>query len=177
MPGTHDARQRLLGATVELLREGGLAAASPAAIATRAGAGKMSLYRHFAGKDEAVAEALAARDAAHREWLLGDEPDPLAVFDRVAERADRDGYSGCAWANSRLEAHDAAHPVAAAARAHKAAMAAGLAAKLGAAGHPAPEATGRALLMLLDGAIVHAVLAGSGEPVREARAAAARLLS
>jgi hypothetical protein len=86
------------------------------------------------------------------------------------------GYSGCPWANSRLEAHDAAHPVAAAAREHKAAMAAGLAAKLEAAGHPAPEETGRALLILLDGAIVHAVLAGSGDPVREARAVAARMV-
>jgi AcrR family transcriptional regulator len=176
MPGTHDARERLLGATAELLREGGLAAASPAAIAERAGAGKMSLYRHFDGKDEAVAEALAARDAAHCAWLLGDEPSPLAVFDRVAARADRAGYSGCPWANTRLEAHDPGHPAAVAAREHKAAMAAGLAAKLEAAGHPAPDATGRALLMLLDGAIVHAVLAGSGDPVREARAVAAGLL-
>ena len=62
MAGTRDARQRILEAAAELVTVGGLDAATPAAIAERAGAGKMSLYRHFSGKDELVAEALAERD-------------------------------------------------------------------------------------------------------------------
>ena len=62
MAGTRDARQRILDAAGELVTTGGLAAATPAAIAERAGAGKMSLYRHFSGKDELVAEALAEQD-------------------------------------------------------------------------------------------------------------------
>ena len=66
MAGTRDARRRILEATAELVTAGGLDAATPAAIAERAGAGKMSLYRHFAGKDELVAEALAARDLEYR---------------------------------------------------------------------------------------------------------------
>jgi AcrR family transcriptional regulator len=61
MAGTRDARQRILDATADLVTAGGLDAATPAAIAERADAGKMSLYRHFSGKDELVAEALAER--------------------------------------------------------------------------------------------------------------------
>src|ERR1700754_2595455 len=99
MTGTRDARQRILDATAELVTAGGLGAATPAAIAERAGAGKMSLYRHFSGKDELVAEALAQRDLDYRAWLLGDPGDGtprerlLALFDRVADRADRGGSS------------------------------------------------------------------------------------
>src|SRR4029077_5858493 len=97
MAGTRDARQRILEATAELVTVGGLAAATPAAIAERAGAGKMSLYRHFPGKDELVAEALAERDLDYRAWLIGDPADGtarerlLALFDRTAGRADQSG--------------------------------------------------------------------------------------
>ena len=72
MAGTRDARQRILEAAAELVTLGGLDAATPAAIAERAGAGKMSLYRHFSGKDELVAEALAERDLDYRALLIGD---------------------------------------------------------------------------------------------------------
>src|SRR5260370_8417255 len=75
MAGTRDARQRILDAAGELVTMGGVAAATPAAIAERAGAGKMSLYRHFSGKDELVADALAQRDLDYRSWLIGDPPD------------------------------------------------------------------------------------------------------
>src|SRR4029077_20836198 len=97
MAGTRDARQRILEAAADLVTLGGLAAATPAAIAERAGAGKMSVYRHFSGKDELVAEALARRDLPYRTWLLGDAADTtprerlVAMFDRGADVADRLG--------------------------------------------------------------------------------------
>src|SRR6478736_6471101 len=97
MAGTRDARHRILKAAAELVTVGGLDAATPAAIAERAGAGKMSLYRHFTGKDELVAEALAERDLDYRAWLIGDPTDGtprerlLALFDRSARVADRRG--------------------------------------------------------------------------------------
>src|ERR1700751_6013460 len=96
MAGTRDARQRILEATADLVTTGGLDTATPAAIAERADAGKMSLYRHFSGKDEHVDEALDERDRASQTCLNGD-PDGtprerlMALFDRVARRADRLG--------------------------------------------------------------------------------------
>src|ERR1700759_2996895 len=108
MPGKRDARQRILAATADLVTTGGLDAATPAAIAERADAGKMSLYRHFSGKDELVAEALAQRDPDYRAWLFGDPADGtarerlLALFDRSAVLADRGGSSfiGCPYARA-----------------------------------------------------------------------------
>src|SRR3982074_919923 len=97
MAGTRGARQRILEAAAELVTAGGLDAATPAAIAERAGAGKMSLYRHFSGKDELVAEALGERDLYSRAGLTGEPADGtprerlLAMFDHAAGVADRLG--------------------------------------------------------------------------------------
>ena len=184
MAGTRDARRRLLEATAELVTIGGLAAATPAAIAERAGAGKMSLYRHFSGKDELVAEALAERDLGYRAWLIGDPADGtprerlLALFDRVAGRADRDGssYIGCPYVHARLDLADDDHPAAPVVAAHKDGVLRELAGLLTELGVPDPEHSAQAVLMLLDGAIVHSVIRGSGEPLREARAALAGLI-
>jgi AcrR family transcriptional regulator len=58
-------RERLLEAAVELLEEGGYAAASVAAIAGRAGVAAGALYRHFPSKAELFVEVF--RTMAERE--------------------------------------------------------------------------------------------------------------
>jgi AcrR family transcriptional regulator len=184
MAGTRDARRRILNAAAELVTVGGLDAATPAAIAERAGAGKMSLYRHFAGKDELVAEALAERDDYYRAWLIGDPEDGtpherlLAMFDHAAGVADRLGSSfiGCPYVSARLDLDDD-HPAAPVVVAHKDGMVRELAALLGEIGVPDPEQRGQVVLMLLDGAVVHSVIRGNGDPLREARAALPGLIS
>ena len=184
MGGTRDARRRILEATAELVTARGLDAATPAAIAERAGAGKMSLYRHFAGKDELVAEALAVRDLDYRSWLVGDPADGtarerlLALFDRAAGAADRRGsrFIGCPYVRARLGSDDD-HPVAPVVVAHKDGMLGELAALLAEIGVPDPERRAQVVLMLLDGAVVHSVIRGNGDPVRQARAALPGLIS
>ena len=183
MSGTRDARQRILNAAGELVTAGGVGAATPAAIAERAGAGKMSLYRHFSGKDELVAEALAERDPAFRELLLGGPTHLpardrlLGVFDRVAAVADRRGssYSGCPYVSARLDLSDG-HPAVPVVVAHKDGMLCELAPMLTEIGVADPDKTARVVLMLLDGAMIHAVIRGNGDPLREARAAVTALL-
>jgi AcrR family transcriptional regulator len=185
MPGRRDARQRILEATAELVTVGGLDAATPAAIAERAGAGKMSLYRHFSGKDELVAEALAERDLDYRAWLIGDPADGtprdrlLALFERAAGRADHGGSSfiGCPYVSARLDVPDDDHPAAAVVVAHKDGVVRELAALLSEIGVPDPEHRAKVVLMLLDGAVVHSVIRGNGDPLREARAALPGLIS
>lgn len=49
----------ILAATLELLADGGYAAATVEAVAARAGVGKATVYRRYAGKDELVVDALA----------------------------------------------------------------------------------------------------------------------
>lgn len=185
MAGTRNARQRILDATAELVATRGLAAATPAAIAERAGAGKMSLYRHFSGKDELVAEALAEQDLTYRALLLGDSADIpprerlVAMFDHAAGVADRLGSSfiGCPYVSARLDLPDDDHPAAPVVVAHKDGMQRELAALLTEIGVPDPEQRAQVVLMLLDGAIVHSVIRGNGDPVREARAALPGLIS
>jgi AcrR family transcriptional regulator len=183
--GTRDARRRILEATAELVTAGGLDAATPAAIADRAGAGKMSLYRHFSGKDELVAEALAERDLYYRSWLIGDPADGsprerlLALFERAADRADQggSGFIGCPYVSVRLDLPDDDHPAAPVVIAHKDGMLRELAALLAEIGVPDPERRAQVVLMFLDGAVVHAVIRGNGDPLREARAALPELIS
>ena len=185
MPGTRDARQRILEATADLVTTRGVDAATPAAIAERADAGKMSLYRHFSGKDELVAEALTQRDLDIRSWLIGDPADGtarerlMALFDRVARRADRlaSRYIGCPYISARLNLPDDDHPAAPVAVAHKDGMLRELAALLTEIGVPDPEQRAHVVLMLLDGAVVHSVIRGNGDPLREARAALPGLIS
>jgi AcrR family transcriptional regulator len=185
MAGTRDARQRILEATAELVTAGGLAAATPAAIAERAGAGKMSLYRHFSGKDELVAEALAERDLDYRAWLIGVPADGtarerlLALFERAAGRADQSGSSfiGCPYVSARLDLPDDDHPAAPVVVTHKDGMLGELAALLAEMGVPDSEHSAHVVLMLLDGALVHSVIRGNGDPLREARAALPGLIS
>ena len=185
MAGTRDARQRILEAAAELVTLRGLDAATPEAIAKRAGAGKMSLYRHFTGKDELVAEALAESDLYYRELLLGDSADIpprdrlLAMFDHAAAVADRLGsrFIGCPFVSARLDLRDDDHPAAPVVVAHKDGMLGELAALLTEIGVPGPEHRAQVVLMLLDGAVVHAVIRGNGDPVREARAALPGIIS
>jgi AcrR family transcriptional regulator len=185
MAGTRDARQRILDATGELVTTGGLAAATPAAIAERAGAGKMSLYRHFSGKDELVAEALAEQDLTYRALLLGDSADIppserlRAMFDHAAGVADRLGSSfiGCPFVSARLDLADDDHPAAEVVVAHKDGMLRELAGLLIEIGVPNPEQRAQVVLMLLDGAVVHSVIRGNGDPLREAGAALPGLIS
>jgi AcrR family transcriptional regulator len=185
--GTHDVRRRLIDSTVELLSEGGLRAASPAAVADRAGASKMSLYRHFEGIDDLVAAALGEFDEGHRRRMIGDVAGAgagsdqtaaariRAMFLRSAERAEHPGFTGCVYVTTRLDASDAEHPAAEPAKRHKEAMLETLEALLQAAGDPDPQATAAVVLMLYDGALVHAVLLGSGEPLRQAAEALNRV--
>ncbi len=185
MSGTRDARRRILDAAGDLVTSGGLGAATPAAIAERAGAGKMSLYRHFSGKDELVAEALAERDLDYRTLLLGDSPELaprdrlLAMFDHAAEVADRLGSSfiGCPYVSARLDLCDDGHPALPVVAAHKDGMLRELAGVLAEIGVADPDKTAQVVLMFLDGAVVHAVIRGNGDPLRDARAALPDLIS
>src|SRR5260370_16377681 len=172
MAGTRDARQRILDAAGELVTMGGVAAATPAAIAERAGAGKMSLYRHFSGKDELVADALAQRDLDYRSWLIGDPADGtagerlLALFDRAAARADQLGTSfiGCPYVNARLGLPDDDHPPAPVVVSHKDGMLRELAGLFTERGLPHPAHRAPAALILLHGAVAHSAIPAQSHP-------------
>jgi AcrR family transcriptional regulator len=182
--GTKDAKQRVMHATVELLREGGLRAAAPAAIADRAGAGKMSLYRHFGGKDELIAESLRDNGERVQSWILGSDDDGdgdprerlLAIFDRIADRAERGVLRPCVYLATRMELTDTSHPAVAVTLEYKQRFVDTLTRWLRDMNHPEPETIAQTIAMLVDGCIVHAVIRESAQPVHAARRAVEILL-
>jgi AcrR family transcriptional regulator len=88
-PRLGGTRERLVGASRQLLEEGGYATASVQAIADRAGVSAGALYRHFHSKAELFVEVF--REAARRD---------LAAIDEAA------ATGGCV---ARLEAAVATH--------------------------------------------------------------------
>jgi AcrR family transcriptional regulator len=111
-------RARILAAAGELFYREGIRAVGVEAIAEAAGTNKMTLYRHFASKDELVAEYLRERaKVANAAWdrLAAAYPgDALAQLRawiaKMAERLANDQERGCALVNAAVELPEKSHP-------------------------------------------------------------------
>ncbi|MGA8494692.1 MAG: helix-turn-helix domain-containing protein [Xanthobacteraceae bacterium] len=111
-------RARILAAAGELFYRHGIRAVGVDAIAEAAGTNKMTLYRHFASKDELVAEYLRqsahAADECWERFAQAHPGDPRAqlrawlaeMAGHLAEPDER----GCALANAAIELPDKDHP-------------------------------------------------------------------
>jgi AcrR family transcriptional regulator len=151
-------RDRLLAAAAELFYRHGIKAVGVEAIAEAAATNKMTLYRHFASKDELVSEYLrvAAREAdccwarlerAHP----GDALAQLRAF--IRDMADHASSTrGCALANAAVELPEKDHPARRVIEEHKIAWRARLAALCLAAGLAEPELLADELNLMLEGA-------------------------
>lgn len=179
------ARERILDAvSVSFYREGIRAVGVDSVIAD-AGVAKATLYRHFPSKDALVLAFLERRDARWRAWFAEAveriSPDPagrpLAVFDALAEWFGSDDFRGCAFLNAAAEIADPSHPARAVVRLHEERLASHLGAICAEAGLPGPEAAAADLFLLVEGAIVCALVEGNAQAAARARAAARRLLS
>jgi AcrR family transcriptional regulator len=121
---THDndsripPRARILAAAGELFYRHGIRAVGVDAIAEAAGTNKMTLYRHFASKDELVAEYLRqsahAADECWERFALAHPGDPLAQLgawlEEMAGHLAEPDERGCALANAAVELPDKDHP-------------------------------------------------------------------
>jgi AcrR family transcriptional regulator len=170
-------RERLLESARELTYQHGVGVGVDA-ILEQAGVARRSLYQHFGGKDQLLAEALheTAQDdlARYRAALDVGGDDPAArlrsVFDSIAATIGRPGFRGCRYAAADLGLPYAEHPAHAESRAYKQTLHDLLAAELRAAGHPDPEAGAEELLVLIDGALASAVTRPPAAVARSTRA-------
>jgi AcrR family transcriptional regulator len=143
------ARERIVSASQQLFREQGISSTGMDQLCAVAGVSKRTLYQHFAGKDELVAECLRRFD-----------PDILPeVFDRTdltpRERllAAFDVHAPlCPFIAAAVEISDPEHPGRVEARTYKLAFAARLTDAAREAGATDPEQLGEQLALLLDGA-------------------------
>jgi hypothetical protein len=102
---------------------------------------------------------------------LGPRARILELFDRQAAAADRAGHSyrGCPFIRAQLHFENDQHPASSVVAAHKAEMVSDLTDILRQVGLPNPAQIARAVLLLFDGAAIHAEIAGNGDPFRLAR--------
>ncbi len=159
-------RERILDAASDLFYAQGIRATSADRIIEKADLTKVTFYRHFPTKDDVIV-AYLARCAAHERAavLAADgEGDAYQMLDRLARvivaESDRSGFRGCAFINAAAEYPDAEHPVRAAIDAHRAWFTATVVSALADAGVPNAAEAGAEVVMLRDGAMVGASLAG-----------------
>jgi AcrR family transcriptional regulator len=162
-------RDRLVAVAAELFYRHGIRAIGVEAIAEAAGTNKMTLYRHFASKDELVAECLrqVARQGAER-WEVYEQAhpgDPLgqirAWLADVADHVANTNHRGCALANAAVELPDKTHPARRVIEEYKVAQRDRLARLCRSAGLDEPAMLADELYLLLEGARVTAQSVGT----------------
>src|SRR5437868_5898673 len=178
----NSVRDRLLDATERLVYRHGVHGVGIDRILATAKVAKMSLYKHFDGKEALVVAMLERRHDAWMAWFAdrtavhasrsgGRLP---AMFDALAEWFAGPGFHGCAFINCAAEYPDPRHPVRRIARRHKEALQETIADWCRADGVDRKLAP--ALYLLVEGAIVAALVDGAAEPARAARRTALDLI-
>ncbi|HSR72510.1 MAG TPA: TetR/AcrR family transcriptional regulator, partial [Kiloniellales bacterium] len=149
------------------------------------GVAKMTLYKHFGSKEALILEVLRRRDARWRAWFQGAverraaEPRArlLAVFDALEEWLRSPRFSGCMFVKAASEFADPGHPAHAAAAEHQQKVLAYLRGLAEAAGAKRPARLARALMLLLQGAVVVTQVNGPVGAARAARDAARSVIA
>jgi AcrR family transcriptional regulator len=155
-------RSRILAAAGDLFYRHGIRAVGVDAIAEAAGTNKMTLYRHFASKDELVAQylrqAAEQADSCWDSFKKAHPGDPLAQIRAwLAEMADHLANAderGCALANAAVELPEKDHPARRVIEEFKLAQRGKLIELCRAAGLSEPDMLADELHLLLEGARV-----------------------
>lgn len=182
--GADTAERAVLDAADALFYERGIAGVGMAEVRDAAGVSMRRLYSLHPSKRELVAAWLDDRHTRWMAWFAAEldrrtdaGADPLlAAFDTLDDWARAPGFRGCAFLNTVAEPTEIDESHRALVAHHKRALVA-LLSDRAASAHPDPPTwLAEALGVLIDGAIVHAAIFGSTDPITAARHAAARLL-
>ncbi|WP_326953577.1 TetR/AcrR family transcriptional regulator [Amycolatopsis sp. NBC_01286] len=143
------ARERILSASQQLFRDQGINGTGMDQLCAVAEVSKRTLYQHFAGKDELIAEGLRRFDPE----ILPEVFDRTDLTPRERLLAVFDVHSPlCPFIAAAVEIPDPGHPARVHARDYKLGFAARLTEAAREAGAPDPEQLGEQLALLLDGA-------------------------
>jgi len=181
-----DTRQRIVETAERLFYAEGVRAVGIDRIIAEAEVAKMSLYNHFPSKDDLILAVLRYReekfDAMFGQWMgryAQTGSDRLeAFFAALKDWFESPGFRGCMFINSFAELADAKHPGSQFSVTHKERfheMLRGIVAET--AGTRAAETTAPAIALLVEGAIVTAVMEQSSKPADVAKDAALALVA
>lgn len=177
-------RDHLMATAWRLFYRDGFRAVGIDLILAEAGVAKMTLYNHFASKEELIVALLEKRDRELRASIVatveaaGKSPTKrlLAVFDWLEDWFGSADFNGCVFIRALSEYPEATHAIHRTAWNHKVAVKQMLTSLCDAAGAKDPDALAETLSLLIDGAIVAAHGTRETGSARSARATAAALL-
>lgn len=177
--------ERLIEAGRRLFCREGIHATGITRILEESGVSRKTLYERFGSKDHLVRAVLEREGALWRRWFLqelqcvpgGAEAQLLGVFDVLASWFSTEDFFGCVFINAVAEHDKLSAPLADLALAHRY-QTNGILLKLAVeAGLESPEDVVEKLGLLIDGAIVTAMVSHSDKVALHARDAARQIIA
>lgn len=173
---TSPPSERVLDAAEGLFRDGSIDAVGVDTISAHSGVSKSTLYRHFPSKAELVAAYLRrGHERRLQQWMDaiaatdgGPEDRMLGVFDWLEDWFASDGFRGCRFINAAVQLSDPEHPAHDIPGRHKEAVRQLFVDLAREATMTCPDELAQELMLLIDGAVVRALL--EGMPSAAARA-------
>ena len=181
---TSEARKRILETADRLFYQDGIRAVGIDRIIAEAGVAKMSLYKHFPSKDDLILEVLKYREESVLEFFRAamerhgnKAKNPLrAFFAALKDFFESPGFRGCPFQNAAAELADPTHPGTEFVRGHKQRFSEFLRGLVEEIVGKGAAKVAAAVSILVEGAIVTAVIQGSPDAADVARDAALKLV-
>src|SRR5262245_20430841 len=181
---TSEARQRILETADRLFYRDGVRAVGIDRIIAEAGVAKMSLYKHFPSKDDLILAVLQYREESVLEFFRSSMEQHAkkaknslrAFFAALKDFFESPGFRGCPFQNAAVELADPAHPGTAFVRGHKQRFSEFLRGLVEESVGKAAARVAPAVAILVEGAIITAVIQGNPEVADVARDAALKLV-
>jgi len=182
---TSEARQRILETADRLFYADGVRAVGIDRIIAEAGVAKMSLYNHFPSKDDLILAVLQHREQTVLQFFATamDQhgkrtKDKLrAFFSALKDWFESPGFRGCAFQNAAVELADPKHAGAQFVKGHKQRFQTFLAELVEESLGKGAAKVAPAVGLLVEGAIMTAMIQGSPDSVDVARDAALKLVA
>ncbi len=179
-----NARLQLIDTALDLFDRHGFHAVGIDKILSTAGLAKMTLYHHFASKEELIVAVLEKRDTAFRADFaaaIADDADGraklLAMFDAIEAWTRDPAFRGSLFDKAAAEYGEKEHPVKKAVLSHKAWLFGEVRRAAAATGAADPVKLAAELFLLMEGAVLAAAVTGDRTAVRRAKAAAETLIA
>jgi AcrR family transcriptional regulator len=177
------SRQKILDTAADLFYREGFRATGVDTLAAASGTGKMTLYRHFATKDELIAAYLEHSNQQFWSWFesaTAGASTPrariLAFFTALESLVNQPTCHGCPFLNAAVDFPDSDHPGHRLAMEHKDAVRQRFRQLSREAGASEPDLLADHLLLLMDGAFMAVRMYGSQNPASHVARAARVLL-
>ena len=180
-----DARQRIVETAERLFYAEGIRAVGIDRIIAEAEVAKMTLYNHFASKDDLILAVLQYREERVNEMFaksierhVRNGMDQLeAFFTALKDWFESSRFRGCSFINASVELADSCHSASQFAAEHKDRFHEMLREFIVEAAGEKAAAVAPAVSLLVEGAIVSAVMEQSSKPADVAKEAALALVS